>query len=300
MLIVLTVVVDYNRLAASIGRADTQLVLASLLIFSMQGIFESGRLKIVFADFGISALESVRLFFVGLFFSNFMPGMIGADLYQVHHMNSVRRGLLKPLSLSLFLRLTGLIINLLLALLALYFGTKNWGMEIHMHLPDLVFSSWMFVILFLIISSAVLTASFLGRDRLHIVLDNLLRVVRDFFRVVHSFSLFDNTTMGTLGISVILCRALSIYILIQAFGSSISWIDVVLVVTVTAIATLLPISFAGLGVREISATALLIAFGIAPPDAVAISFISRSFIWILSMIGGFWFVMGKRAADQSN
>ena len=122
----LMALVDFDGLVASIKAADQQLVLAGLLLFSMQGVFESGRLRIVFADYGIGFLGSVRLFLIGMFFGNFMPGMIGADVYQVYHMHRVRPGLLRPLSLSVFLRLIGLCINILLAVVALFLGTKTW------------------------------------------------------------------------------------------------------------------------------------------------------------------------------
>jgi uncharacterized membrane protein YbhN (UPF0104 family) len=96
-----------------------------------------------------------------------------------------------------------------------------------------------------------------------------------------------------LGIFVVLSRVASSYILVQAFGSSIGGLDMMLAVTVTTLAALLPIGFGGLGVREISLTALLIALGVTPSEAVAISLVGRCFIWVLSLIGGVWFILDK-------
>ena len=294
LLIGLTTFVDYDRLLASIRTADQQLLLAGLLLFSMQGVFESGRLKIVFADFNISFPESVRLFFVGMFFGNFMPGMIGADIYQVHYMHRVRRGLLRPLSLSLFLRLSGLINNILLAAVALALSTKIWIEPIDVHLNHMAIPDWILITaLIVLLVFAAMMASLPGRNYLRFLYGKISEALQEFFQVVRSFSIIEHASIGVLGVLVILSRAASFYILVQAFGFSISSIDVILVVTVTALAMLLPISFAGLGVREISATAMLIAFGIAPPEAVAISLVSRCFIWILSLVGGAWFILNK-------
>jgi uncharacterized membrane protein YbhN (UPF0104 family) len=136
-------------------------------------------------------------------------------------------------------------------------------------------------------------ASFRGRGYIRFLYGKIRDALRVFFQVVRSFSIIQHVSLGVLGIFVILARAASFFILVKAFGFSINSIDVILVVTVTAVAVLLPISFAGLGVRELSATAMLIAFGISPPEAVAISLVSRCFIWILSLTGGAWFILNK-------
>ena len=299
LLFSLIAVVDFDLLVASIERADRQLLLAGLLIYSMQGIFESRRLQIAFADFNIGFIDGVRLFLIGLFFGNFMPGLIGMDIYQVYHMHTIRPGLLRPLSLSLFLRLTGLFINLLLAMLALSFGTKKWKSGIDFHLDDVAIPDWMLIItLFMLIVSAMMLVSSWGRSRLRFLYEKIYETLWEFFHIVRSFSVIQHAAIGFLGIFIILCRAASFYILVQAFGSEISGDGVILVVTGTALATLIPISFAGLGIREISATAILIAFGIAPPEAVAISLVSRCFIWILSLVGGVWFVVDKDSTGK--
>jgi len=293
--------VDHDRLLASIKAADPQLLLAAFVLFSLQGIFESGRLKIVFASFSIGFVDSVRLFFIGLFFGNFMPGMIGTDIYQIYHMHTIRPGLLRPLSLSLFLRLTGLSINLLLAVFALSLGTKKWMSAINIHLDDVVIPDWALIVtLFALLVSAMIMTSLWGRSRLHFLHEKIFEALREFFYAVRSFSAIQHTAIGFLGIFVILSRAAGFYILVQAFGSVISGYGVILVVTGTALAMLIPISFAGLGVREISASAILIAFGIAPPEAVAISLVSRCFIWILSLVGGAWFVVDKALTGKTH
>jgi len=108
----------------------------------MQGDFESGRLRIVFSGYGIGFLGGVRLFFIGIFFEYFMLGMIGTDVYQVYYMHRIRPGLLRLLSLSVFLRLTGLLIIMLLAVVAPSLGAKTWVADFNIHLNELTLPGW--------------------------------------------------------------------------------------------------------------------------------------------------------------
>jgi len=294
LLMGLTAFVDYDRLVASIVTANRQLLWVAFLLFSAQGIFESSRLKIVYASFNIGFLDGVRLFFIGMFFGNFMPGPIGADIYQVYHMHTIRPGLLTPVSLSLFLRLTGLFINILLAVIALSLGTQTLMNATSIHPDDLALPGWIvFVILSALLLMAMLIASSWGRSQLRSLYEKICGVLRGFFDLVKSFTFNQHVSLIVLGVFVVLSRVASFYILVQAFGSSIGGLDVMLIVTFTALASLVPISIGGLGVREISLTALFIAFGIAPPEAVAISLVSRCFIWILSLAGGVWLILNK-------
>ena len=292
--------VDHDRLLAAVKTADPQLLLAGFLLLSLQGIFEPGRLKIVFSSFGMGFFDCVGLFFIGTFFGNFVPGPIGADVYQIYRMHTIRPGLLKPVSLSLFLRLNGLFINILLALIALPFVTKSWVNAVNIHPDYLTLPGWaIYVILSMLSLMTLLVVSSWRHSRLRLLYEKICGVLRGFFQLVRSFTVNQHVSVAVLGVFVVLSRVASFYILVQAFGSSISGLAVIIIVTLTSLTALLPISFGGLGVREISLSALFIAFGIAPSDAVAISLVSRCFIWVLSVVGGVWFVLNKIRSKAS-
>jgi len=294
----LIVSVDFNQLINSIDAANLNMLLLGFLLFSIQGIFESWRFKIVFDDYGVTFAQGIRLFFIGLFFANFMPGMIGADMYQVYHMNNVRPGLLRPLSLSLFLRLTGLLGNIALGLVALYLSTISWSESIHLHLEQIAPTSRRALVLLLLalFLGVLIGSSRKARNWLRTLFEKAGNLAHELQLVATSFNALHLSLIGLLGIFVVLARAAGFYALVIAFGSSINGVDVVVVVTITTLTILLPISFAGLGIREISATAILITFGISPAVAAAIALITRFFIWALSLVGGAWFLIERRQA----
>ena len=165
---------------------------------------------------------------------------------------------------------------------------------INIHPDYLTLPGWIIIIILsAMLLMAMLIASSWGRSRLLLLYEKICGVLRGFGDLIRSFTVNQHVSIIVLSIFVVLSRVASFYILVQAFGSSIGGLDVLLVVTFTALAVLLPISFGGLGVREISLSALFIAFGIAPSEAVAISLVSRCFIWVLSLVGGVWFILDK-------
>lgn len=296
MLVGLVALVDYKLVLASIQAADSKLILASFALLPVLAVLESGRLRIVFASFGLSNLDSLRLYFVGVFFGNFMPGQIGTDIYQIYHMHTIRPGLLRPVSLSVFLRLNGLLINLLLAVAAVSFGTKTWMGSAEIHWDHGLQESWTILsalsVLFVVM---IMLASRWGRGCLHSLWDKAFSLFREFHDSVRSFTVYQHIAITVFGLLIVLSRAAIVYFLLQAFGSSVAGVDIVLTVTVATLAALLPIGFGGLGVREISLAALLMAFGVDASNAVAISLVSRFFIWFFSLLGGAWFVIDSKS-----
>lgn len=300
LLLVLVASVDIKQFIDSTKSADRYALLLALVIFSLQSIFEAERLKLVFTDYGIKFHDGIRLFFVGVFFGNFMPGMLGTDVYQMHHMHKIRAGLIRPLSLSLFLRLTGLFSNVAVGLLALSLSPHIGEIGISLHLEDFSLSPRLtMILLFTLLLISVITLLVLRYNRLRGITTKIRKLVHDFLQVATSFTIGRLTIISTLSVFVILARASSFYVLLLALGTPISGIDVAVVATVATLAMLLPISFAGLGVREASASAMLIAFGVPVTESIAVAFISRCFLWILSIIGGIWFLLQRATTKDT-
>ncbi|MEJ8568236.1 lysylphosphatidylglycerol synthase transmembrane domain-containing protein [Elongatibacter sediminis] len=297
LLFTLLGMVDHASLWDAVKTASPPLLIASFALFASQGIFECGRLRIVFAGYGIGWIDSARLFLVGLFFGNFMPGMIGADVYQVQQMHAIRPGLIQPLSLSAFLRATGLVLNAILAGTALLLGAGLAREDSHIawesignNVPWTLICAGIAVLLLLTLGTAP------GRRLGRTISSHVRHLLGESIRAVRSLTAGQQVMLWLLGICVIFSRVFCYFLLLAAVGSSATIAEILLAVTFTALAVIIPVSFAGLGIREASLAAVLIVAGVEPAYAVAVSLISRCYIWMLSIIGGTWFVLDRRAA----
>ena len=284
--------VNPDQLLAAARSTNPGQLLLAFFVFSLQGLFDSFRLRLVFDDYGVDIFDCVKLYSVGLFFSNFAPGLLGSDLYQVLHMRSIRPGLLKPVSLMLYLRVSGLSVNIALALISLALTSSRWleSVEANSSGPKLLI--WLVAG---IAAVALMAASFTvtegGRKLLRLLFSKSLLMFRELGRTLKSISAFQHIAVAFLGFVVVLTRVLALTLLVTAVGTSIPFNLVLLAVTITTLLLVIPISFAGLGFREASITAFFVAFGLTSQVSVLVAVVSRCFMWVLSLIGGVWYVL---------
>lgn len=288
LLIVIVANVNFDAFLAALGRSDIEFLLLGFVAFAMQGPLEAMRLRLVFASYDLTLLSAGELYLRGIFFSNFLPGMVGIDIYQIHNMTRIRSGLTEPVTLILGLRLVGLIANVALGALLVVFAFEQTiapillAIENHetfrLSLPIIILG--LFALLFLAASSLWI----LNRDgRLRIGAErfiNGLVALRDTLAIERVLFVF------LLSLLMVMTRGLSVFLLISALGGLIGLASSIALVTIVTLLSMLPISFAGLGVREASLSGLLVGLGIPLSVALAVAVLGRLFLWILSLAGG--------------
>ena len=84
---------------------------------------------------------------------------------------------------------------------------------------------------------------------------------------------------------------MSIYFLTKGLNLELSFFQVVLIMTITSLITLIPISFLGIGTRDAGLVAVFAFFGQSPEQAVALSMALLLLrIAIVFMGSVFWFI----------
>lgn len=83
-----------------------------------------------------------------------------------------------------------------------------------------------------------------------------------------------------------ICGILSVYLFSLALNLPLTFVQLGWIRSIVSILSMLPISFAGIGVREGSMIFLLQAYGIEPADAIALSFLILSGGIVLALCGG--------------
>lgn len=92
-----------------------------------------------------------------------------------------------------------------------------------------------------------------------------------------------------------LITILPIYVLILAINLDVSFFVVVFIVLASSLASLVPITPAGLGVGEVTITGILIMFGIEKNLAMSASILIRVFgYWYVLIMGGIFFIFSKK------
>lgn len=288
--------VDWGFMADSVRRLEIVPVALAGLSFLGIALLEVGRLHLVLGPFAPGARTLVRLHVIGAFFGNFLPGQLGADLYRVHVLGRLDRNVARPLALVVLLRLVGLAVLLAAALVSVPLRGQElteWLLA-HATVSTVSWTAGLVAVLAVLALGAALLSSIWARrgSRAKAFLDQ----TREAF-----LSVTRGRMAGLVALSFLVlgARILVLDFLVAGVGANLVLVDTLMVVVLATLITLIPISFAGLGLREGVVTLLLVHLGVGYEDAVLVALLGRAFILLFSGAGGVWLIGETPTADKA-
>ena len=238
----------------------------------------------------------LKLYYVGLFFNNFMPGNVGGDVKKVYdiRMQGGQDSVGAGFTATVFDRLYGLFF---VTLFALAMGVLFFAYD-DAQRAFLWPSVWIF--LGFCAMFAGLCSKRVG-DLCCLVMSKVLpgRIQE---RVIHMFNRFRSFRSLKLWIQISLLSfaTQSLRILVHYFCGiavgvmlSISWYFYY--IPLVAIVSALPISIGGFGPRELLAQSLFAKAGVASLESVVIQLLAYFVSLLLSLFGAFTFLLGGKS-----
>ena len=232
----------------------------------------------------------VRLIFVSGFAGYFTPGSVGVEAVRVY-------GLSRTIS-NLALSVTSVLVERLLGLFALTFlvlvglALRPPGLS-----PEYGQLAWL-ALAVLIVGVCALMSPWLRRLSLLALPAGWLAPVRrglqKIYAMLDGYRRQPGLMLGSLGLAVIfqLTRCLPAAIGAAALGSPLPFAYFVVIVPVVALVSLMPISIAALGVRELAYVYLFGLVGMPAETALALALL----IWVfglLLLLPGAWFYVRR-------
>jgi glycosyltransferase 2 family protein len=288
-------------LASAIDRAldvaPEMLVLAASLFF-VQAVIAGARWRVVLKAIGASLpfIDSFKIYYIGLFFNQTLPSSVGGD--------AVRMYIAKRAGVSLGASINSVLLErgaLVIALVLIVVGMQPYFMT---RVPDdqesLILSS--VAVLFIVMVAGLIALMNLDRlpDRY-----SRWRIVRGLAMLAgDSRQVFLSPKWGSsiLAWSLIghVNITLSIYILALGLKLDVSFLDCLALFPPVMLATTLPISIAGWGVREGAMVAAFGLIGVSQEGAVVLSLLAGILAIVACLPGGLiWLLSGYRHKDIS-
>lgn len=298
-------------------RVSLSLTLVTLLLWrsdvsSVLSIFAKGRLPIYLSAFAVAVIgvflstlkwrillealqvheryfQLVRLYYIGAFFNSLLPGAVGGDVVRISLLRR-RTGKLARGAWSVFSeRYIGLGALWLLAVTGFVFKRELFSDTAAYSILSILFVltlGFLFSILFpgaiySIARAGLGLVSGLGLVRVSGILEKLLPALKDLStnrtRILQVFALSVLFQSSTILMKILISKALALPI------------DVAYIVALSPIATTLaalPISIAGIGVREWGYVGLFAMVGVSTTDAVTLSLGVSAVVVLNSIVGG--------------
>lgn len=251
-------------------------------------------------DMDVSYLRLLSIYFIGMFFNNFLPTMVGGDLVKGYFLyRSSGKGDVSFASIFLD-RYSGFTALMLITAVALIPG---YALISGTNLPALFA---------LLLCGFFFGSLFLWLGGLHNWAMKLFSRIH-FYGINKKIDTFYNVLMSYKARPDILAKAFACSVFVQCGVMAGYWflgrqlgIDAgigyyFLFIPLTAVISMLPISLSGLGIREGAFIYLFAKAGVPTEQALTLSLMWFAVMAIVSLIGGFEYLrMGGRKAEMEN
>ncbi|MCA9925288.1 MAG: flippase-like domain-containing protein [Anaerolineales bacterium] len=237
-----------------------------------------------------SILFLVESYIVGMFFNNFLPSTIGGDVYRAY--DSWRLGQSKSSALAVVFvdRFLGLLALMLFAFIALLNAN-----ELTNSIPYL----FVWVFLGVLSMSAFVWLIFMPPRWLPGLIAQLkLPFGKKIHTIIEAFLAFRGqrqVLLKALALSALLQANVVVhyYLIARAMNLPIPLFSFFLIIPLTTVITMLPISVNGIGVRENAYAFFFAAFAVTQPQAVAFAWIAYGMVVLQGVIGGIVYALRR-------
>ena len=273
-------------------------LIAALAVYGLSALAGAQQWAWILRAAGITApaREIRRLYFIGLFFNNFLPANIGGDAYKIIDLGRREHRPLGVFCATLMDRLIGLSALTALAVVVLVGAAvakvplPNTAL---MMIPVLVL---LFVVLALLLSRRLGTMlpGWLRRLGVHKIADQAARVTEEFGRYRHQVRFMNG--IFAFSVFVQLLRMATHLLVALGLGYALTgtqMVQLLVLVPMLAISLTLPVTINGIGLRESVSAQLLVFAGLAGPQAVAMEVAAYLVQVVFSLQGGALLWLGK-------
>ena len=270
---------DWVEIFSLFNNLPFLIILLVFLLYLCGMIFNSLRwfflLRTVKVD--ISWFDTLKLSFVGSFSSNFLPSTIGGD--GVRYLGLLNFDKRKDICLSSIVldRVMNILVMLFILPIAIicFYPEMMKLIQIIQDRGNQSISKGM----------VITRAGFYGLivEKIHHQLKKIMTLFRQYFQT--PFSLV-KTLIAT--ITALFCSFVGTFLIALNLNMSVSLFDVITISAIVYIFTLLPISFNGLGIRELIMTTLYVSLGSTIEQATLLALVTRILMILMTSLGFIW------------
>jgi len=285
--------VDFANSLNGIRNAEPWLLLAGLAQLAIQPFISGLRWKLILRALGrkLPFGTAVRFVWIGAFFSQALPGAVGGDVVRIWlywKSGAGHRFAINSVAIDRII----MVLSLLMLVTAVQPGlTARNPSPMAAWLPMLMFAMAVCGTTLLMLSDRLVTRF----DRWPAI-----RAIAYIAADLRATLLNPVTCIAITAISVIayLNMAVTVWLIALALGLPVTLMDCCILIPVVLLASIIPISVGGWGIREGAMVVLLAGIGVAAADALALSVLFGIAGILVSLPGALiWLGGGYRRAD---
>lgn len=284
--------VDWSEALAAVATVRLVPFGGALGLAMVNPIIEAARLRSAFGRGRIGVYTALRLIVVGAAYGSATPGQIGSEAYRAIALRNTAGGLLPSAVILGLIKLIGIAAVVAGAFVGGFFHadhisellTRLVG-ELRVHLGPII------MIAGTLVAGCVVWLLYSRRYRDAV---GPFRATSTIFRTLAEFD--PRRLMEIVGWSVLLValRTVVLILCVNSVGGGISPTAGIFIACCTTLATSLPVTVAGIGVREGTIALLLQSFGMAYEPSLVASVIGRIPMVVVALAGVLWSLFPPR------
>jgi glycosyltransferase 2 family protein len=282
-----------EHLLADLSRVSPwQLVISTVIFFvsvwlgayQWHLLLKAGGIALPFA-------KTFRVYFVGLFFNNFLPAGVGGDVMKIYDVTRVGNDPHQVFAVTMLDRVIGIAGLCVLALVASFVLLAGEGLY-NLYLYMVVFAGCVAPVLALVLNKRLSRGvrRLFGRITFWGLggrFDSVFRHLGEYRRLRMLL-----VRLTLLAMAVQFLRVVTHVLVAQSLGitvTNLSFIQFFVFVPLLSLIMILPISINGLGVREGAGILLFTQIGFSKEQALLMELVTYAIMVMVSLIGGFFF-----------
>ncbi len=290
---------DLNAFLETISKLKPLSIISVVVMIFIIQCISSLRWQILLKkDFDAAYLKLLSMYLIGMFFNNFLPTLVGGDLIKTYYLYK-QTGKGSVALASIFLdRYTGfsaLIFNTVIALIFGHFLLEGTGLM----------GFFIILIIGYFCASLVIWVDFMHRWAMAIMskihMYGINEKIDAFYKVLMGYKGHLPGLFKAFGLSILVQAGVVIayFIIAWGIGMSVPLGYFFLFVPLATVASMVPISLAGLGVREGIFIFLFTKAGASMEEALSLSLLFFFATLLVSVLGGIEYVRigGKKVMD---
>lgn len=289
LFIILLTFVDINELNKTLLGIKLKDLINIFLISFIFLISQALRLHMLIYQYVQNFYETAKLCFVSQFFSNFLPGGLAGDFYKVVFLKNSKLAISSAIAKIGIDRISGSMVLLIFS--AFYFGTQSNNYIESIKIESELSIYWLLTIFALFSIILILIQKYKTR-----IYKTLIGIKKDLAEIKK----LNVINFLILCVLVFFIRLLKFQIIFTALQYNFNFIDLIFLAFISQVAAVIPISIGGLGVIEASLFYGLRVFGVPESIAIAFVLINRFTIWIVSIVGGLYWLILKKNHSKKN
>ncbi|MHB0867594.1 MAG: lysylphosphatidylglycerol synthase transmembrane domain-containing protein [Thermoleophilia bacterium] len=291
--------INLHELADEFSQVDKSMLALGVVLFLVTNMACVFKWRLVVEAQGqraggrpVSYFYLTSLFYIGLFFNNFLPTNFGGDIIKIVKLAKVTGQRAKAAGSVAIDRVSSTFALLMIAVVPALIELRLLGTTLTLMVLGMFLVSLLVIGLFASERTAKRLSRFpvLRTDPL-----GVRRHLKSFYYALHEFRRKPGTLAAVLAVALVyqVLHVLSIWVLAVALGIDVSLLYYFLFIPVVMAVGTIPVSLNGIGIREGAWVLLFQQVGVATEQALAMSLLSFGVLTATSLAGGVFYLFDR-------